>query len=349
MSNNFRVFQNELTDKDYYQWMQTNKNGFVGEISDYIIHFFHRSGCYLISDPSPHSLHTTNGKKKVCSNDIEDIENWMDVESKGALNFIPCTKCNPTSLPENERYSGDFIFGNEKIWRYMDFPSFYSILLSKGLFFKRLDKYSDEYEGRVSDEIRDYLKRYVRTNPFYGGSQSVDDFVQGFVEPLEKNKSFTLSNSWVLNDAEIYAMWKIYLRGSTEGIAIRTTVEKFRDSLLNNKIIFLNKVRYEPKLEIPTFSSISKYKSKAYSYEQEFRALIYDQYTILKQPDGTEFKTPLYEYGRIIPVDLDKLIEEIHISPFTGKWFYEVVKSTIQSFMPTFDVDNIVYSRIKDM
>jgi hypothetical protein len=41
------------------------------------------------------------------------------------------------------------IDNSEVIWRYMDFASFYSLLFSKGLFFRRLDKYSDEYEGTL--------------------------------------------------------------------------------------------------------------------------------------------------------------------------------------------------------
>lgn len=33
------------------------------------------------------------------------------------------------------------------LWRYMDFTKFVSMLVKKGLFFSRLDRLGDEYEG----------------------------------------------------------------------------------------------------------------------------------------------------------------------------------------------------------
>ena len=37
--------------------------------------------------------------------------------------------------------------GNEKIWRYLDFAKFINILDKKSLFFSRVDKLGDPFEG----------------------------------------------------------------------------------------------------------------------------------------------------------------------------------------------------------
>lgn len=105
--------------------------------------------------------------------------------------------------------TGPSIDNTETIWRYMDFASFYSLLLTKGLFFKRLDKYTDEYEGTIPDETREALLKHRSGFPFTT-HQEANDWVNNYIANVETYKVGTLSNSWILSKAENYAMWKIY-------------------------------------------------------------------------------------------------------------------------------------------
>jgi|HubBroStandDraft_1064217.scaffolds.fasta_scaffold230846_3 hypothetical protein len=46
-----------------------------------------------------------------------------------------------------------------KIWRYMDFTQFVSMLEEKGLLFTRADLLVDKFEGTMSQPLYDYLER----------------------------------------------------------------------------------------------------------------------------------------------------------------------------------------------
>jgi len=166
---------------------------------------------------------------------------------------------------------------------------------------------------------------------------------------MEFNKG-TLCNSWVMNPKEIYAMWKIYLRGSNEGVAIQTTVGRLRGALsIGSENFTLAKVSYEILSWFDTwYKTLPSYKSKPYSYECELRILIFDKFEEESIPIDVFPKLPLYEHGNSYPVDIHNLIDFIYISPFTSQWFHNVIKSTMQFFLPSFDNSKIIFSGIRD-
>ncbi len=245
---------------------------------------------------------------------------------------------------------GQTLDDSKAIWRYLDFASFYSLLLNKELFFKRLDKYSDENEGTLWEENRfDLLKYRTNTAP-YSTKAEVDAWVDEYYANIETYKGGTLANSWTVSDNEVYAMWKIYLRGSTDGVAIKTTIGNLRQALEGSSLqIYLGKVGYEP----PKIGQIDQFfvstnKRTPYSYESELRAILLHQYRVETTPDGSRLKVPFYEVGTGVPLDLNKLFGEVYTSPFSSNWFDAVVKSSIQTLMPTCGGINIKSSRIKD-
>ena len=113
---------------------------------------------------------------------------------------------------------GQSLDDNKVIWRYMDFASFYSTLLKKELFFKRLDKYSDENEGTLWEENRfDRFNYRSHIDPF-STQPEVEAWVDEYFENIKTFKGGTLANSWSISDTEVYAMWKIYLRTFKKGM-----------------------------------------------------------------------------------------------------------------------------------
>lgn len=93
MNSNFAEFYNEPNDNRYWQWMDENPNGFVvnpkrnAKSKDFK---YHRVGCNHIADKSPHFTYTTNRKRKICSNNLQDLQNKI---TQGTL--VPCSSCNP--------------------------------------------------------------------------------------------------------------------------------------------------------------------------------------------------------------------------------------------------------------
>ena len=229
------------------------------------------------------------------------------------------------------------------ISRYMDFVSFYSFLSNQTLYFRRLDKYSDQLEGQVFEEtIMDYKKNILIKNPDINRN-TLEEWALTNAEKIKGYKERTLSNSWNIGSEENYAMWKIYLRGSPEGVAIRTTAGKLIQQFEANPEfnIHCGKVLYEPFLDNDTNQFVvSTTKRKYYEYENEYRALIINQF-VYGKPD-----VPIFPDGANVKINTSELVDKIYISPFATLWFRKVVESLIEEKMPGFT--NIVSSGIQD-
>jgi len=238
---------------------------------------------------------------------------------------------------------------DEIIWRYMDFASFCYLLQTNQLFFRRLDHYTDAFEGTLPEEARQNLITYLSNMPWNNNSKAIDLANQFMFHLSELNKG-TLSNSWVCSRKEIYAMWKIYLRGSQEGIAIRTTVGKLRANLNDNSDSFtLAKINYNVIPWLNTdYRTLATLKSPEYAYECELRALMFNQFTPETKSKDVFPKVALFDKGYMCLINPHSLIEEIYISPFAGNWFYGVVKSLVEIYLPLFGIEKIIFSRIKD-
>lgn len=235
------------------------------------------------------------------------------------------------------------------LWRYMNFTSFYSVVRNKSLFFRRLDRYPDQFEGTLSDQtikkLYEYRSHFPDANPDVSRNWS-----QSFAEDFIIGKSYVLSNAWTISDHENYALWKIYLAGSKEGVAIKSTGRRLKYSLQDNDYkINLVKVSYDEtgiKFKDINIYRIATTKNQAYSYESECRALITRQYKYNKN-DGTP-PEPKFSDGTEVPVDLEILIDQIYVSPFAGKWFYEIVESLVADNMKWFNISNLIHSSIKE-
>lgn len=99
---------------------------------------------------------------------------------------------------------------NIKIWRYLDFTKFVSLLDTKSLFFIRADKLSDPFEGSFS-------KANIKLRPLvYGENFSI--IHEKFSKFHMEIRKFTFINSWHMNEYESDAMWRLYLhsKGDSE-------------------------------------------------------------------------------------------------------------------------------------
>ena len=201
--------------------------------------------------------------------------------------------------PQNER---------QKIWRYLDFTKFVSMLDTRSIFFPSASSFIDKFEGSYSKknmELRSLLNKNERKE-----------------YPSMSNLRQEVGIScWHANDHESAAMWELYSK-TNESVCIQSSFEKLSIVLEGKADIGL--VQYIDYADefIPEHDPYLAflYKRKSYEHESEVRALI------KKLPDEN------CGSGVNVEVDLELLIESIFVSPSAPLWFHDLVENTIKRF-----------------
>jgi hypothetical protein len=220
---------------------------------------------------------------------------------------------------------------NERVWRYIDFTKFTSILDRKALYFARADKFEDMFEGSYS--------RFNIENR--GNVYKEDKILLKLIPELAKNmRKYVFINCWHLNHYESAAMWNIYTKNN-ESIAIQSTFKRLKESFSSSsKKIYIGKVNYADYEAdwIPEGNTLYPfiYKRKSFEHERELRAIY------LELPQAGEggidlSQNALYE-GINVDIDITRLIETIYISPLADEWFYDLIKSVVREYNLDFDI-----------
>lgn len=217
--------------------------------------------------------------------------------------------------------------GDAKIWRYMDFTIFISLLDKKALFFPRADNLGDPFEGsfpRINVQKRKgVFTTLIETKDL----STLSDFYKLFVK-------LTVINSWHINDHESDAMWKLYLKGN-EGIAVQSTVGRLRNSLNNYKqdVIHIGKVAYidydDERIPDDTLSPYF-HKRRSFEHEKEYRAVI--QRWKKKGNGAIDFSKSPFQDGIYVSIDLDKLVENVYLSPTCPTWQKDLAQSILNKY-----------------
>lgn len=237
--------------------------------------------------------------------------------------------------PENE---------NVKIWRYMDFTKFVSLLDRRALWFTRADILAerfDKFEGL-------YPNAYVMLLQKFAKDEIEKERLMTLFKSLKENRQMIIVNSWNTFEHESAAMWNLYLK-SDEGIAVQSTFKQFTkcfDKYEDNDV-YIGTIKYidydKDRIPLQNMFYPFMHKRKSFEYENELRAVI------LKIHDEPErkywhFLEP-HEKGLYIPVNLDMLIEKIYVSPTSSKWFHELTESIVNKY----NMDKkVIKSRLAD-
>ena len=227
---------------------------------------------------------------------------------------------------------------NVKIWRYLDFTKFVSLLHSGSLWFSRADKFEDPLEGsypRMNIEARkghpDIPKEYL---PY------AKTILEGMSAIRKDWPRYITVNCWHINEHESSAMWSIYLK-SNEGIAIQSTYNRLKECFSDtDEDVFIGKVNYidyeHQVIENANLYSPFVYKRKSYEHERELRALI------VKPPPlgakGFDFNIDTITAGINVTVGIQVLIESVYVAPNSPVWFTELVKSVLIKYDCDFPV-----------
>ena len=220
---------------------------------------------------------------------------------------------------------------NTRIWRYLDFPKFVSLLDRSALFFTFVYNVYDKYEGvfpasNVQKLKAEYTKAYKEPS---------DEFIsQYFKNLLKSGKDESLINCWHMNRYESAAMWQIYSKGQN-GIAIQSTFKRLCDSFIDSKTgIYIGKVKYIDYPSSPPISDLNAFvpflhKRLSYKHENELRAM-----TLYwpSNPDPNNNRDIVPDKGEYVRVNLDRLIMRIYVSPDSQEWFKDLVGSTLKRY-----------------
>ena len=225
--------------------------------------------------------------------------------------------------------------GSTKVWRYLDFTKFVSLIRERALFFAAPRWLGDPFEGSLTAADIDArtLAKSKRLYEFAGPVGFEMDGLYGDPDPdinyrrvrleferAERNRESALPsiesigvNCWHLSEAESAAMWSIYVR-SREGVAIQSTVERlvraFNHTSVNVHVGVVRYIDYRDS-QVGGDSVFERILTKraSFSFEQELRAVCY----------------PITGPGRLVEVDLGELIERVYVSPQARDWFNKLV------------------------
>jgi len=225
-----------------------------------------------------------------------------------------------------------------EIARYMSIAKFLSLLKDQQVFFCRIDKVEDKFEGtmpRMSIKHLTEWYKYLRSSKSFFKEMTDEEIEKKVQEDIvfrNKLKSLNCINCWNEFEEESYALWKIY-SNINQGIMIKSSFKQIIKAFENAKEkIYCSRIEYidYEKDKINTSNTMPPlvHKHKAYAYENEIRLI----HEVSNQNWIHDWSEEKFENGVKIKVDIKELINEIIISPFSPNWFVELIDDILEKY-----------------
>ncbi|WP_135828814.1 hypothetical protein [Halorussus halobius] len=254
------------------------------------------------------------------------------------------------------------------IRRYLSIGRFQSLLDESGIWFSRVDGFSDSFEAtlpRPNANLRDAVKRWSGRNP-----AEIDHNER--VRNRSDDKTYI--NCWRVGRDESAVFWDAYL-GTEPGVAVETTVGDFRnaiemsvsdgyletyrnyvratgrkrskaldevyDELSKLQIGSVEYVDYDEDAIPGSQLSYSRYfhKRNAFEDEREFRAVFEDDSVMTPDQSGldgaqlhgllTGKEMDVADSGQYVSIDTDALVNAVVCKPGTSNVFSRVVEQLL--------------------
>ena len=223
---------------------------------------------------------------------------------------------------------------NIKIWRYMDFTKFVSLLECRSLYFARADLFEDTFEGSLSRAT------FTWRAGLYEGLWLDPKELEKLSKAREKLRKQIFLNCWHMNARESAAMWKLYAR-SNEAVAIQSTYQLLHSCLPENT--YVGQVQYidyeEDYLAEDHEFRPYMHKRMSFEHERELRAMIYipsddpNRYLSIAVKDReARVGEPVGDVGRAVTVNLNALIERVYVAPTSPTWFNDLVLKVMNKY-----------------
>ena len=232
----------------------------------------------------------------------------------------------------------------DTVWRYLTFAKFISLLELRALWMSRLGSLIDQFEATLPDKTREnMIARDLKWKTTFEGRSELQEQLAGMTDRnVRDGRHVLVVNCWFLGEVESQQMWKEYV-GSTEGVAIRSTLRRLNESILaKQESTTIGKVHYidfaEYDMGLYNGSRAGEralIKAKRYSSENEVRIVAHNLVCPgCLNPDGsppttTQLDGPgMYDPNRrglYLQVNLRMLIETVITAPGAAPWFNDLV------------------------
>ena len=207
---------------------------------------------------------------------------------------------------------------NAVLWRYMSFIKYLSLLDRKALFFGRVDKLGDPFEGSVPKTDIESRPGFYKRYP----SGQREHLMTSFSNTVKEGRKDIVVNCWHENEIESDFIWKIYST-ENEGVAIVSDFKDLSSSLICQELISIGRVKYidydTESIGDITLYSTCLHKRKSFEHEREVRAI--GAY-LGKETD----KGPYFD------VNLSTLVHKVFVAPYANDWFLQLVESVTDRY-----------------
>jgi hypothetical protein len=201
--------------------------------------------------------------------------------------------------------------------RYMSMTKFLLIIEKNSLFFPSLHLLAkeDKFEGLFN----------LVDHPLPGLVGEIDnDFQKNY-------RRHCFVNCWNQGMHESYALWKIYLDNTGDGVAIETNILNLKDCFKAfPEDIYIGQINYASGSYAGTGLFASTTKRSEFEYEKEIR-VIYRKVP-LDEHEKPQVKIPPMQSGYYIPIDLQILFGRVITSPFASSWFHDLVRAVMNQY-----------------
>ena len=216
-----------------------------------------------------------------------------------------------------------------KIWRFMTFAKYISLLETRSIFFTRADILAkeDPLEGSSAHGTVEAREKFLSFAP--RRHRAWMEKIKSALRDKTVAQS-TYISCWHLNEYESQGMWKLYTDGP-EGLAIQSQFDALETCLKASvEEICIGCIHYIDFTKDKTTDGFFRpfyQKSHAFRHECEVRAIIFPRGIPEDPPGPSEIAS-----GRRVKVDLGSLIKAVHISPFAPSWFQDLVISVTRRY-----------------
>lgn len=207
------------------------------------------------------------------------------------------------------------------IWRYLNFEKLIALISTSSLFFARIDKFKDPWEGKWPRNVIEELKKLFPPGAF---DKSLGNF--------DKVRKTFFVNCWHINNCESAALWDLYANGT--GFSVKSSVGKLKHGIKESGPFYIGQVKY---INYETGKFLSSgalnafspvfYKRQSFEHECELRVLVWEM-----KGKGGPIDWDAMPNDHQLEVDLNALIETIYIAPKSPEWLPRIMKLVLDAF-----------------
>ena len=225
--------------------------------------------------------------------------------------------------------------GNANVWRYMNTWKFEQLLKTRALYFANANQLSDQYEVCVPEAVLAKKRQSLIEQGL--GAKQLEDAMTAFHWSNRPEKAHVYINCWSVSPHESYALWKIYLGGEHNGVAIKTSFSQLRQALSTEHChdIKLTNVAYKGFISPNSLSpeTVIATKKPFYDFEKELRLFFICDTAMCA--------------GINIDVNVEQIIHQVFISPFADPDYITSIERLLKQYH--FKDVTIRHSQIREL